>query len=61
MISSSEQNLSTDLTLYWPISNGEIKDLIDLKDVAQGHVTFFTLDKFGNENSLLTLKWWMDM
>jgi hypothetical protein len=57
MISLSEQDLSTDqyLTHYWPISNGEMKDVVDRKDMTQGNATYFTLDRFGNKNSALAL------
>jgi hypothetical protein len=57
MISLSEQNLSSDqyLTHYWPIENGVMKDVIGGANMIQGHATYFTLDRFGNENASLAL------
>jgi hypothetical protein len=57
MISLSEQGFSTDqyLTHYWPISNGEMKVVVDCKDMTQRNATYFTLDRFGNKNSALAL------
>jgi hypothetical protein len=43
------------LTHYWPIENGEIKDVIDSKDMEQGNFTSFIGDRFGCPNSALAL------
>ncbi len=50
-------SLSTDryLTHYWPIENGEMKDVIDSKDMEQGNLTSFIEDRFCNPNSALAL------
>jgi len=32
-----------------------MKDVIGTANMAQGNATYFTLDRFGNENSSLTL------
>jgi hypothetical protein len=51
--SLNEQNQY--LTHHWPISCGKMTDVIDSKDMTQGNATYFTLDRFGNENSALAL------
>jgi hypothetical protein len=43
------------LTHYWPIENGTMKDVIASKDMTQGNATYFTSDRFGNENASLAL------
>ena len=43
------------LTHYWPIENGEMRDIIDSKDMEQGNLTSFIEDRFGNVNSALAL------
>ena len=43
------------LTNYWPICNGEMDDHIDIAHMLQGDKTTFVADRFGNENSALSL------
>jgi hypothetical protein len=43
------------LTHYWPILNGTMNDEIGTANMSQGNLTYFTLDRFGNENSALAL------
>ena len=43
------------LTHYWPISCGEMKDVIGTANMAQGNATYFTVNRFGNPNSSLAL------
>jgi hypothetical protein len=43
------------LTHYWPIVNGEMRDIIDSKDMEQGNLTSFIEDRFGCPNSALAL------
>jgi len=49
--------LATDhhLTHYWPICSGEMKDEIGESHMSQGEKTTFVADRFGNENSALSL------
>jgi hypothetical protein len=49
--------LSTDqyLTNHWPFENGTMIDVIGLADMAQGNLTSFFADRFGNVNSALAL------
>jgi hypothetical protein len=51
------QSLATDqfMTHYWPISCGSMLDEIGSADMSQGNATYFTLDRFGNENASLAL------
>lgn len=49
--------LETDqyLTHYWPITNGQMTDLIGHSDMIQGNATYFIVDRFGNGNAALAL------
>jgi hypothetical protein len=47
--------LDSFLTHYWPICNSDMTDHIGLADMTQGNLTSFTTDRFGAENSALSL------
>ena len=57
LFSSASLSLSPDdhLTNYWPISNGQMNDLVGNANMQQGASTTFTTDRFGNPNSALNL------
>jgi hypothetical protein len=57
MLGLNVQGLATDqyMTHYWPISCGSMLDVIGSADMTQGNATYFTLDRFGNENASLAL------
>lgn len=43
------------LTHYWPITNGQMTDIIGNADMTQGNLTSFINDRFGSPNSALNL------
>ena len=47
--------LNTNLTHYWPISDGKMTDAVGTAHMTQGADTAFTSDRFGNPDSALNL------
>ena len=43
------------LTNHWPISNDQMNDVAGNAHMVQGNLTTFTVDRFGNPNSALSL------